>query len=170
MQKHTNELIAMILVPIDEDRPHFVSGLEDRPLTSFICIREIVFTNAIAPRSSFRNLAGAKKKYFDIEYENGKRYKYLRGEKLHRAAAEARLVCRIKAVKQYAMDGRKEKLVSSAFRRLLPEEAGPGYSIPTAELFEEWREPKPIERKAKTVSRKLSEVSIASGSLREAQM
>lgn len=166
-QKDTNELVAVILVPMDDNRPHFVSGLEDRPLTSFICIREIVFTNAIAPKFSFRNLDGAKDKYFDEERIDGYTKLHLRGEKLNRAAAEARLVCRIKAVKRYVMDGKKEKLVSNAFRRLLPEEADPAYSIPTAELFKEWREPKAAERKAKTVSRKLSEVSIASGSSRK---
>lgn len=164
----TNELAAIILVPMDDNRPHFVSGLEDRPLTSFVCIREIVFTNAIFPQFSFRNLEGAARKFFRMPCGDGPlAMTYLKKDK---AVEEARLVCRMKVVKRYIMDGKKEKLVSNAFRRLLPDEADPKYRKSPVELFREWREgwrEQTDRRKAAAASRKASDLSITPASSRK---
>lgn len=164
----TNELAAIILVPMDDNRPHFVSGLEDRPLTSFVCIREIVFTNAIFPQFSFRNLEGAARKFFRMPCGDGPlAMTYLKKDK---AVEEARLVCRMKVVKRYIMDGKREKLVSNAFRRLLPDEADPKYRKSPVELFREWREgwrEQTDRPKAAAASRKASDLSITSASSRK---
>lgn len=113
-----NELVAMISIPMDDKRPHFVAGLLDRPLDEVVCIRKIRFSNARFPEFSFREDEDTTRWYhYDVEQN-----KWMTNNEL--VAEEAHLVCRFKSVERWRPN---LKPYSDACLRLQPDEADQAY-------------------------------------------
>ncbi|KAI5369820.1 Putative C-5 cytosine methyltransferase, S-adenosyl-L-methionine-dependent methyltransferase [Septoria linicola] len=132
----TNELVAIVLMPMDDGRPHLVAGLEDRSLTTFSCVREIVFTNAAFPDFSFRDYPDQVAKWCEKKWVNGELHYILPTQSA--VSEEGRLVCRYKSVKLFKKDRGQVKLHSNAFYILEPEEADLKYRRAKPQLVKQW--------------------------------
>lgn len=95
-KRQTNELVAIILVLLEDKRPHFIAGLQDWALSLVTRVRAVIFTNTLYPRFSFRDpevLPDWHKFYSTIIEKKGNAQECLDAE---RAAAEGPLVyCKV---------------------------------------------------------------------------
>lgn len=104
----------MISVPMDDERPHFVAGLQDRLIDEVLCIREIRFSNARYPEFSFSEDEDTTRwYYYNVDTNEWK-------TNLQVIAQEAHLVCRFKSVERWR---RNLKPFSEACLRIDPDEA-----------------------------------------------
>ncbi|KXS93617.1 hypothetical protein AC578_5916 [Pseudocercospora eumusae] len=136
-QKNINELVATLLVPMNEENPNFIAGLETVSLSQVRCVREIIFTNTLFPTHSLRTLRCPEhwsmlKRDVDGELELDKHG--IPKSVWNRAIVneEARLVVRWASVRHFNDDG---KIKREAFRRLSQAEADPGWSVSPVQLF-----------------------------------
>lgn len=133
--RRLNELCAIVLMPMDDHRPHLIAGLEDRPLTAFNCIREVVFTNAAFPDFSIRDVPGGDTKWHETVWQDGRQVRRLNQ---NTASVEGHLVCRYKSVKRWYKDRGRVKLGSNAFLTLDPDEADEKHRRSNAQLLKQW--------------------------------
>ncbi|EME89243.1 uncharacterized protein MYCFIDRAFT_76598 [Pseudocercospora fijiensis CIRAD86] len=137
-EKNINELVAILLVPLRDSRPNFVTGMEEVSLSLVKRIREVIFTNAIFPAHSFRTVP-CPENWSQMKRDNNGQLvldKYDNPRWVYNSAVineEARLVVRWASVRHF--DKSDGKVKREVFRRLAPAEADPGYSVSRVQLL-----------------------------------
>lgn len=131
--KRLNELVAIVSMPMEDyQRPHLVTGLLDRPLSHFRSVREIRFTNAVFPESSFRNNTDQT----PWRYVDQKTNTYKINDTV--VFDKAPLACRYKSVERWRTQSKQVKPYSKAFLALAEDEADNGHRKSTLQLLRQW--------------------------------